>query len=137
MGPTSPYGSPFPPDLLLDLLFHLSDLTACWLCYLRQVTSPLWASSSIGLPDEEEMDEAGSWRQRGGMSPPGLPQIFSAMARRRLPTREGSCNRTQDTARPQVARPGPRGLPMDVPCTPQLAEVCGAEAAPWAGCEPR
>ena len=71
------------------------------------------------------------------MSPPGLPQIFSAMARRRLPTREGSCNRTQDTARPQVARPGLRGLPMGVPCTPQLAEVCGAEAVPWAGCEPR
>lgn len=64
MGPTSPYGSPFPPDPLLEHapLFHLSDLTARRLCSLRQVTSPLWASSSIGLPDEEETDEAGSWR---------------------------------------------------------------------------
>ena len=43
-------------------VFHLPDLAACWLRYLRQVTSPLWASSSISLPDDEERDEAGSWR---------------------------------------------------------------------------
>ena len=64
MGPISPYGSPFPPGPLLEHapVFHLPDLAACWLCYLRQVTSPLWASSSISLPDDEERDEEGSWR---------------------------------------------------------------------------